>query len=714
MRRFVRAGDIDDLLAALDASRTVVTIVPEDDPFHAKYRLNVATDLARLGRVTGDDALLDEAAAMARDCVEEIPAEDPDRPLALHKLAVLLTDRYLRTGDTADLDESVAHRRAAVEGWRTVHDTDPAAVEDKDRRLYLSGLIHALRLRAERSGDDSDPYLTEAIKVGRGLLDGRADSPLAPGACTLYEQAAAQPNAKPESRVTAAYAWGRARAELGEWDRALQGFTQAVELLPLLALVRLGPADQAALLNRLWALAAEGAGCALQAGQPEKALELLEYGRAVLAEQLTGADDDLVRLRTLDPALAERFEHLRDGFDGQRPATRHQSTVISWNETLRAIRDILPGFLEPPPIRELIAGLGERTVVFVNTSAYRSDCIVLRSGTITVVPLPEVTREEFTNQASRMLKAVAFAIGGRGQEARRTGEEDLREFLEWLWTRVARPALEAAGFLTGAPAADREGRELPRLWWIPCGFTGHLPLHAAGSPGATGESVLDHVVPSYAPTLRSLLREPAPASPGEAQAPLLLVAAPQDGLPGIDREIDVLRRLVATKPLVGEDATAQAVKEHLAHHPVVHFACHGVLDLDNPGESRLLLPTDPGGGLTVRDLTALRLPRSRLAYLSACSTAFRPISALMDEPLTLSTAIHLAGFHNVIGSQWTVNDLVAVRLVRTVYAQMRSDEDSGAIDPERSAAALRRAVMQLRRMYPELPSLWAPHVHVGG
>ena len=82
-------------------------------------------------------------------------------------------------------------------------------------------------------------------------------------------------------------------------------------------------------------------------------------------------------------------------------------------------------------------------------------------------------------------------------------------------------------------------------------------------------------------------------------------------------------------------STAEAVKEHLAHHPVVHFACHGVLDLENPGESELLLPAGPGGGLTVRDLTALRLPRSTMRAKSAISSS-RPV---MDIVLFYATVM---------------------------------------------------------------------------
>lgn len=877
--RFDARGAVDDLRAAAEAAREVVRLHPASDPFHPRHQLNLAASLSRLAHWTGDDGLLDEAVGIARSAVAEIPADDRDRPLALHKLAFVLAERYQRTDDARDLDESVTHRRTSLAAWDVIKAADPAAADEENHDVFLSGLCNVLRMRFLRFEDRDD--LAEAISLGRGLMsqdpsgqprsdrsgpmtnlaaalmlwaqhesdrpaldeaitlfrrirDGSAGTPLASRhlgnlglalgrryamagdvadlaeaialheqaaaqadpeqpdltehwtnaaralwnrfeaqgdradlerAAALYERAAFQPNGTTRSRVSAAYAWGRSRAELGAWDSALRGFTLAVELLPRLALHRLGPADQAELMGKVFGLASAGAGCALQAGDPAAAVALLEHSRGVLAEQLLGADEDLALLNDRDPELARRFEGLRQSLDGRggpggsgslgdsaevSASAGGQGTVHAWNRMVREIRDVIPGFFSPPSTADLLGRLGGRTVVLLNTSEYRSDCLVLKDGAITVVPIEGVTSEDFIDQTSHMLRGIGRALGELPDVPRQEGEEVLLDLLDWVWEKVGRPVMAAAGYLTGGNDRMSEGTS-PRLWWIPCGMSGFLPLHAAGRrPGTTGgdaragepQSVSECVVSSYAPTLRGLLRTRDSHGPHPVRdRPALVVAAVEDDLPGVAREIGVLEGLVPVDVLAGPDATVEAVKERLPHHPVVHFACHGIRDPEDPGASRFLLSAADGGALTVRDLVGLRLPAARLAYLSVCSTALAATSSLqlVDEALTLSASMHVAGFRNVIGALWPVNDLIAVRLVRDVYVSMRSAHRSvppgpaandgvpydGArydaasyetvsVDADRSAGALHAAVAEFRRLYPELPSLWASHVHVGG
>ncbi|MDQ3990295.1 MAG: CHAT domain-containing protein, partial [Actinomycetota bacterium] len=74
--------------------------------------------------------------------------------------------------------------------------------------------------------------------------------------------------------------------------------------------------------------------------------------------------------------------------------------------------------------------------------------------------------------------------------------------------------------------------------------------------------------------------------------------------------------------------------------------------------------------LTVASLAPIRLDQARLAYLSACRTAFNPSTDLADEAIHLTTAFQLAGYPHVVGTFWEIDDALAVRIADTFYAAL--------------------------------------------
>jgi CHAT domain-containing protein len=122
--------------------------------------------------------------------------------------------------------------------------------------------------------------------------------------------------------------------------------------------------------------------------------------------------------------------------------------------------------------------------------------------------------------------------------------------------------------------------------------------------------------------------------------------------------------------------------------------------------------------LTVASLTTIRLDRARLAYLSACRTAFQEGIRLLDEAIQLALAFQLAGFPHVIATQWEVSDPASVQVARDFYAHLASTSARTAtpdIDPDRAAVALHHAVNALRTnpRYRARVSTWSAYIHVG-
>jgi CHAT domain-containing protein len=139
----------------------------------------------------------------------------------------------------------------------------------------------------------------------------------------------------------------------------------------------------------------------------------------------------------------------------------------------------------------------------------------------------------------------------------------------------------------------------------------------------------------------------------------------------------------------------------------VHFACHGAVDPDEPGQSQLFLEDHQQAPLTVADIGALRLPGG-LAFLSACETAVTN-GNLSNEAVHLTGAFQLAGYRDVVGTLWQVGDLASARLVGHFYRALTAS-GSGYRQP---AIALNAATRRLRDSYPSWPAFWAGHVHVG-
>jgi CHAT domain-containing protein len=175
-------------------------------------------------------------------------------------------------------------------------------------------------------------------------------------------------------------------------------------------------------------------------------------------------------------------------------------------------------------------------------------------------------------------------------------------------------------------------------------------------------------------------------------------------LPAAEEETRLLRRRHPDTELVtGSAATIARVLEALDRCSWAHFACHGTQDLARPSHGALILYD---GALTLRDIANLRLPHVEFAFLSACDTS-RGGVVLADEALSLAATLQVAGFRDVIGTLWSIDDAFAPIVSDLVYEHL-SGQNAG--DP---AAALHAAIGAMRRQHPEAVLIWAPYVHVG-
>lgn len=173
---------------------------------------------------------------------------------------------------------------------------------------------------------------------------------------------------------------------------------------------------------------------------------------------------------------------------------------------------------------------------------------------------------------------------------------------------------------------------------------------------------------------------------------------------------------------LGREATRARLGGDLRAYAVVHLACHGFVDPEQPRRGGLALsPASEGEGwFTIQDALELDLD-ARLVVLSACETA-RGALRVGEGVESLARAFLHSGSRAVVASLWQVADWAAAETMQGFYA--------GALERGLPPAdALREAKLDLRRSRalrglgleaaPQAgieaghPFFWAPFIHIG-
>jgi tetratricopeptide (TPR) repeat protein len=715
LARYERNAGEGYLSAAVKAFRMAITLAPQGGPAQDGYMSNLAIALRKVHEKTGDEDALREAIELHRTVLAHARPGSPSHALRANNLAIALRSLYVKTGNPEILAEVVEKSRLAAA-------TTPADHSDHASRLHSLGisLVDLFRQTGEAA------VLAEA----RTVLARAAQSTAAPV----------------HVRVRAGRLRSTADTLAGDFPSALTAIEDVVGLLPLLAPPGLHRIDrQHRIGEEALGVAAQAAAAALNAGQPARAVELIEQARGLLiAEALAAADDGLSGLGELAPSLARELTGLMGEIAalddraavgepkmpslvpfssaGEEAEARRLASV-RWDALLARIRALpgLAGFWEPPSADSLRPAAADGPVVVVTASSDRCDALIL-DGTgenvVRVVPLPELTDQETLRRANGFRAALANVYSATAEPADASQAQlDMRQTLEWLWDTVAEPVLQALGHVS----APGPGQSWPRVFWCPSGALGALPLHAAGyHDSGDGRAVLDRVVSSYTPTVRALAhlraRNLRHTDSRRASVDTLIVAVPDapgaSPLPGVEAEVDSLRSVLPDASiLAGPAATRAAVLAALAHYRLVHFACHGMTNLVFPDSSQLILYDHATCPLTVAQIRRHHLPDAGLAYLSACRTSGHT-PQLVDESVHITSAFLLAGYSQVVGTMWAVSDYAASRVAAQFYGYLTA---AGSHPPDIGLAshALHLAVRSLRAKHPARTSLWASHIHVG-
>ena len=467
----------------------------------------------------------------------------------------------------------------------------------------------------------------------------------------------------------------------------------------------------------------------IHTGHLEQATETLERGRGLLWSEMRGLRTSIDQIHLADSNLAENFSAvnreletltstllLNNNVDGNNDlagmdpyghSVIRKQKLLDDREKLIAQIQALSGFdtfLKPPSFDTLRSAASHGPVIIINHCKWRSDIIILLRNS---PPSLITTSDDFYIRAKK-LQDQLLRERKKGLESD-AYEHALRAILKDLYELVGRPVIKRLNEL--------EIPEQSRIWWCPTSVFCSLPLHAMGPiPSDVGPPryFLDLYIPSYTPSLSALIDSHKPNSQTFEKPSMLLVLQPDASMVhALDEMKAVQRACSQATTLIGATATPSVVLERLRDHRFAHIVCHGLLEPGEPFNSSFKL--HQGKRLSLIDIVRSQLPNAEFAFLAACHTAELTNKSPVDEALHLSAAMQYCGFRSVVGTMWAMADEDGRDLAETFYRSVFSGKQRRVYYYERTAEALRDAVVKLRRKQGRGVTLerWVNYVHYG-
>jgi len=596
--------------------------------------------------------------------------------------------RSEQSGGTEDLEDAITYHCQALALCPPGH---------PKRSTSLGNLATTLSTRFQQSGRMED--LEESF--------------------TLHEQAANDLSSNPHDRLAAAVDWA-AGARRYHHKSIIRAYSASFQVLNHCLISYPSVDSQQRFLASVHiprSLASDAASAAIDAGDLEAAVELLEQGRVILSSNMEQYRHPLDQLRQVDRELADLLwtlsverEHIsvssRSGLlyiEGPMvlDAQMQRNRILSddWERVVGRVRKIegFSNFLQPVPFATLRAAAAEGPVILINISNYRSDAIILHINCPPLlVPLPDVQPNHLIDLTKELTLACDTGAGA-------DRSKDIPPILRALWKDIVSPIVDRLAEM-GVP-------EKSRVWWCPTSTLCGLPIHAAGPYRPAQKNLPDIYVSSYTTTLSTLIRARSNTSDLFVVPELLVVGQPGEALPNVEAEIVTLREFGDfVDVLVGTEANHDKVLRGLQQHSWAHFACHGHLAGDITQPFRASFELHGGSSLTLLELIQATLPNAELAFLSACRSAEGGFIT-PDERINLAAALQFCGFRSVVGTLWAMDDEDGPTISKEFYKHMfrKSGNEANFRD---SAEALNVAIRAMRKNGVPLER-WILFVHIG-
>ena len=177
-------------------------------------------------------------------------------------------------------------------------------------------------------------------------------------------------------------------------------------------------------------------------------------------------------------------------------------------------------------------------------------------------------------------------------------------------------------------------------------------------------------------------------------------------LPCAGNEAVMIGQLLGVQPLLGQDATKQAVLERLPSVGLVHFAAHGNAERGeialSPVRSTNGIPKEEDYLLTMPDIAQVQL-RAKLVVLSCCHSARGQIRA--EGVIGIARAFLGSGARSVLVALWAISDRATEQLMWHFYEHL--------VRGESASESLHQAMKWTRDNGFAKVNEWAPFMLIG-
>ena len=177
-------------------------------------------------------------------------------------------------------------------------------------------------------------------------------------------------------------------------------------------------------------------------------------------------------------------------------------------------------------------------------------------------------------------------------------------------------------------------------------------------------------------------------------------------LPSAEEEATMIGRLLGTKPLLGQQATKQAVLQVIGAVSLIHFAAHGNAER---GEIALApvrpnddIPEEEDYLLTMADIAQVRL-RAKLVVPSCCHSAHGDIKA--EGVVGIARAFLGSGARSVLVALWAIDDEATMQFMSRFYEHL--------VRGESASESLHQTMKWMRENGFSKVEQWAPFMLIG-
>ena len=266
-----------------------------------------------------------------------------------------------------------------------------------------------------------------------------------------------------------------------------------------------------------------------------------------------------------------------------------------------------------------------------------------------------------------------------------------------------------------APVADL--LEEPEIIIVPDRSLYKVPF--AALPDKRGKYLSEthriRIVPSLT-TLKLLQDSPAEY---HSQTDALIVGDPDVGLvryrgkkkrisrlPCAENEAEMIGRLLGVQPLLGKQATKQAVLERINSVSLIHFAAHGDAERGeialSPSRPTNRTPKEEEYLLTMSDISRVQL-RAKLVVLSCCHGGQGQIR--VEGVVGIARAFLGSGARSVLVALWALEDSATEQFMGRFYEHL--------VRGESASESLHEAIKWMRANGYSKVSQWAPFMLIG-